>query len=65
MPPTSRHAGDTLAQQGIIRRLSPMTRLVLCMWVMDLGLAARPRRPFGSLCRYAGKNGMRTEKGTV
>jgi hypothetical protein len=35
------HAGDTLAQNRIVRSLDPYTRLILCMWVMDLGLAAK------------------------
>lgn len=34
-------SGDTLSQCRIVRSLDPATRLVLCMWVMDLSLAAR------------------------
>jgi hypothetical protein len=34
-------AGDTLGQRRTVARLDPETRLALCMWVMDLGLAAK------------------------
>lgn len=35
------HSGDTVAQHGIIRNMDPHTRLVLCMWCLDMSLAAR------------------------
>jgi hypothetical protein len=34
-------SGDTRAQQAIVSALTPLTRLVLCMWLVDLGLAAK------------------------
>jgi hypothetical protein len=35
------HCGDTVAQHEIIRSLDPDTRLVLCMWCLDMSMAAR------------------------
>ena len=35
------NAGNTLAQRRIVLALERETRLTLCMWVMDLNLAAR------------------------
>lgn len=35
------HAGDTVAQRAIVAALSADARLVLCMWVQDMGLAVK------------------------
>jgi hypothetical protein len=32
------HAGDPRAQGRLVAALNPQTRLVLCMWVIDLSL---------------------------
>jgi hypothetical protein len=34
------HAGDPRAQGRVVAALNPQTRLVLCMWVIDLSLGA-------------------------
>ena len=34
-------SGDTLAQRRTVAGLDGQTRLALCMWIMDLGLAAK------------------------
>lgn len=34
-------AGEPVAQRSVVRRLSEGTRLVLCMWIHDLDLAAK------------------------
>jgi hypothetical protein len=34
------HAGDPRAQGRIVAALNPQTRLLLCMWVIDLSLGA-------------------------
>lgn len=34
------HSGDIGLQRRIVAYLNPATRLLLCMWVMDLSLAA-------------------------
>jgi hypothetical protein len=34
------HAGDPTAQGRVVASLDPQTRLMLCMWVIDLSLGA-------------------------
>jgi len=34
-------SGDTLGQRRTVTRLDAETRLALCMWIMDLGLAGK------------------------
>jgi hypothetical protein len=38
------HAGDPRAQGRVVAALNPQTRLLLCMWVIDLSLGANLAR---------------------